>query len=758
VPDIFISYAQKAPEPTQALAADLVSLKYSVWFDQRLLPVEKFGQVINNELDRAKAVITIWSEPALKSDWVYAEAMRASDAKKLINVHTPEIRPASLPVPFNISHVTPVSERIKICESLAKLNVHPGGAAPMEKAVREASEAALAFEYIKNSTDIEDFEAFLAEFSADGRQFYIRLAKKKITELQTRRGISAAPRAEIIEAPMPKEGDVFLRIEPGMHTAPIYRIGADASGSLIATGSHDKTARLWALGGNGKNTIQLLRTFRMPAGEGNEGKVSSVALSPDGKWLAAGGWDASWSIDGTMSVYIFEAASGRLARRLGGVNEVVFNLVFSKDGSQLAASLGGGRGVRVWETDGWQSIGKDEDYGGKPSFGCAFDVQGRLFTCADDGYIRRYGPNGKLQVKAATHSGKEPFSISVNAQGTKLAAGFRDAIAVDIYETGALNCLYSAPVEGIEGRLEAVSWSGDGSRLYGGKSSRGPFHIFIWQNEGKGSRSDKLLAQNTIMHLLPLGDAMAAGAADPAFGLIGPDGTKRVWQEGVIADLRDMKEKFRLSADAKTVTFGLKPFGEEPHRFDLPGFRLSSTASSGNDGLTSPRQSGINITDWYNSTAPKLNGKLLELSQYETAFCYAVAPDDSRFILGTHFSLRAYLKGGAELWKKSIPGIAWGVNISPNGKLAAVAYGDGTVRWHRMTDGQELLALFVHGKDPNRYIAWTPQGYYAASPGAEDLIGWHVNRGFETAPDFYPASTFASAFRRPEIVQAALNI
>ena len=25
-------------------------------------------------------------------------------------------------------------------------------------------------------------------------------------------------------------------------------------------------------------------------------------------------------------------------------------------------------------------------------------------------------------------------------------------------------------------------------------------------------------------------------------------------------------------------------------------------------------------------------------------------------------------------------------------------------------------------------VAWTPKGYYAASPGAEGLIGWHVNR------------------------------
>jgi hypothetical protein len=34
--------------------------------------------------------------------------------------------------------------------------------------------------------------------------------------------------------------------------------------------------------------------------------------------------------------------------------------------------------------------------------------------------------------------------------------------------------------------------------------------------------------------------------------------------------------------------------------------------------------------------------------------------------------------------------------------------------------GVELLALFVHAKGEERsWVAWTPKGYYLASPGAE---------------------------------------
>ncbi|MEO0550639.1 MAG: hypothetical protein AAFZ91_12020, partial [Pseudomonadota bacterium] len=93
-------------------------------------------------------------------------------------------------------------------------------------------------------------------------------------------------------------------------------------------------------------------------------------------------------------------------------------------------------------------------------------------------------------------------------------------------------------------------------------------------------------------------------------------------------------------------------------------------------------------------------------------------------------------------------------------------YADGTIRWHRASDGAELLALFIHLPDgpkdtapENRdWILWTPEGYYtASSERAEDLIGWHVNRGPDEAADFYPAETFAETFRRKDKVAEALD-
>jgi hypothetical protein len=66
----------------------------------------------------------------------------------------------------------------------------------------------------------------------------------------------------------------------------------------------------------------------------------------------------------------------------------------------------------------------------------------------------------------------------------------------------------------------------------------------------------------------------------------------------------------------------------------------------------------------------------------------------------------------------------------------------------------ELLALFPHA-DGQRWVLWTPQGYYQASVGGEDLIGWHLNRGLD-APEFYGASRFREAFYRPDVLARVL--
>jgi hypothetical protein len=67
-----------------------------------------------------------------------------------------------------------------------------------------------------------------------------------------------------------------------------------------------------------------------------------------------------------------------------------------------------------------------------------------------------------------------------------------------------------------------------------------------------------------------------------------------------------------------------------------------------------------------------------------------------------------------------------------------------------------LLAFFPHA-DGRHWVLWTPQGYYDCSPGGEDLIGWHLNRGNDKTADFFPVSRYREQFYRPDVIDHVLE-
>jgi len=564
--------------------------------------------------------------------------------------------------------------------------------------------------------------------------------------------------AQPVAAPPPQVP--MLRIEPGMHTARIDSIGVNDACTLLATGSHDKTVRLWRLP-EGK----LVRTLRPPIGPGNDGKINAVALAPDGTWVAAGGWDTAWSTEKSHHVYIFAAATGALIARLGPLSDAIVHLAVSPDGRFLAATLSGGQGLRVWEKTGagaasWRLAASDSEYGGQGASGAAFDRAGALYTVADDGRLRRYahGLQGRPR-SMATRGGKRPNSVAVHPSGEGVAVGYTDVTAVDVYDATTLGWRFAADTKtATNGNLGRVAWSADGTRLYaGGRFGAGGLNpIVAWDRAGKGRARELRGPGDTIMHLLPCGSGVAMGAGDPAFGLIAPDGRRLAWKEGLQADFRGQRGErgLAVASDGRRVRFGLEQGGARPVLFDLAAEALAD-APDRPGNLDTPDTASLPVTDWINNRSPKLGGTPIALEKLERSRALAIAPDRQRFVLGTEWSLRSYDSTGKLLWRKEVPDTTLGVNITRDGRLALAAYGDGTIRWHRLTDGEELLALFVHKAD-RRWVAWTPKGYYMASPGAESLIGWHVNRGWSKASRFFSADRFRAQFNRPDIVKLAL--
>lgn len=63
---------------------------------------------------------------------------------------------------------------------------------------------------------------------------------------------------------------------------------------------------------------------------------------------------------------------------------------------------------------------------------------------------------------------------------------------------------------------------------------------------------------------------------------------------------------------------------------------------------------------------------------------------------------------------------------------------------------EPVLNLFLFGESD--WIMWTPDGFYDCSPGADRLIGWHVNNGPDQAASFYTVQQFRKILHRPELI------
>jgi hypothetical protein len=75
---------------------------------------------------------------------------------------------------------------------------------------------------------------------------------------------------------------------------------------------------------------------------------------------------------------------------------------------------------------------------------------------------------------------------------------------------------------------------------------------------------------------------------------------------------------------------------------------------------------------------------------------------------------------------------------------------------YRSDTGKLALSLFVH-PDGQRWMQWTPEGFYDASPGGADLFGYHLNNGRDQAGTFIRASQLQQKFFRPDLIARRLG-
>ena len=125
--------------------------------------------------------------------------------------------------------------------------------------------------------------------------------------------------------------DVASREKIGTLNAHRFEVSSvlfSPDGALLATGSRDGRVRLWDV-----ETRSSIATGRHPKG------VYSLAFSPEGRTLVAGGW-------GTVTLWDVEDRT-RMAT-LEGHSERVDAVAFSSDGATLASSGAGDGKLRLW--------------------------------------------------------------------------------------------------------------------------------------------------------------------------------------------------------------------------------------------------------------------------------------------------------------------------------------------------------------------------------------------------------------------------
>lgn len=556
----------------------------------------------------------------------------------------------------------------------------------------------------------------------------------------------------------------FLRIETGMHMTEISRIDVDAAERILVSASEDKTARVWDLR-DGK----LLQILRPPQGAGPEGMLYAVAISPDGSTIAVGGYTGPTG--GPFSVYLYGRVSGALIRTIGEFPQVVEHLSYSGDGRYLAVALGA-NGIGMYRTSDYTKVARDMGYQGD-CYWVEFDGADRLVTASFDGFVRLYNSDFHLIAKVQPPGGKQPYSARFSPDGSKVAVGFRDTAAVNVLSGQDLSFSYAPETPSSDdGNLSKVAWSRDGQVLYAAGGYQEWYSIYglvislfkIVSWPGRGTEPVYWITSgNTVMDILALLDGRVVfGTRDPRVGVLDRAGHV-LWQHyPEILYYKPPRGEVRLSGDGSTVAFGYttparegwdKHFG----RFELARKQLS-LGKNLDTSLAAPRvrMDGLEIAGSENSEHPTLNGQALALDRYETSRSLAVSATTMSFLLGTEWSIRLFDHVGKQKWQTPVPGVAWAVNLTDDGRFAVAALGDGTIRWYRTDNGREVMVLFVH-PDGNRWVLWTPEGFYDASPGADTLIGYHLNRGPDHDGEFVGVEQLAKLFYRPDLLSGALK-
>ena len=257
--------------------------------------------------------------------------------------------------------------------------------------------------------------------------------------------------ALVSELPLPDLPDPDLRRTLTGHNSRVNAMAAAPDGTWLATGSDDRTVRIWDTA-----TGRLCATLA-----GHRARVTGMAVAPDGTWLASAGGDEDWPGAPDRAVLIWDTATWTRTVTLTGHGEKVTAVAVAPDGAWLASADGGGT-VLIWDAVTWTQTAKLA-VADTPVNAVAVAPDGTWLTLGMfDGSVRIWDARTSTQIATLAGHVSKVTSVAIAPDGTWLASAGDDG-TVRIWD--AATWAQTDTLTGHIGAVTAVAVAPDGTWL-----------------------------------------------------------------------------------------------------------------------------------------------------------------------------------------------------------------------------------------------------------------------------------------------------
>jgi WD40 repeat protein/serine/threonine protein kinase len=234
-------------------------------------------------------------------------------------------------------------------------------------------------------------------FSPDSRSFAVALGTLDSFQFVRDPGI-----AELRDA---RTGSLIQSFRG--HKEPLTSVAFSPDGKSLATGSGDRTIKVWDVATGAKRMTLT----------GHELRPTRVAFSPDGRHLASASEDTT--------VKIWDLTDGRFTATFLGHTREIFGLSYNADGTRLA-SIAQDQTLKVWDV---QAAGESLTVARHAHWveGVAFTPDGRQVVWgAVDGTVQVSDAASGEPRSTLSSAGRPIWGVAVSADGRLVAAACGD--------------------------------------------------------------------------------------------------------------------------------------------------------------------------------------------------------------------------------------------------------------------------------------------------------------------------------------------